>query len=138
MTRTRCALIALCLSLAAAVAGFFYGQHQGVLAESAKRDGKAVADLTNLITSQKGLITQANKASRDIRAAAALRLQADAKYSQEFKDALASSADSRDGCVFPADVMRKLAAGRDRAAQAAASGIEGAVPPARAGPTGER
>ncbi len=138
MTRTRCALIAVCLSLAAAVAGFFYGQHQGVLAESAKRDGKAVADLTNLIASQKVLITEANKASRDIRLAAAARLQADAKKSQEFKDALASSADSRDGCVFPADVMRKLAASRDRSAQAAASGIEGAVPPARAGPAAER
>ena len=138
MTRTRCALIALCLSLAAAVAGFFYGQHQGVLAESAKRDGKAVADLTNLITSHQGLIDQANKASRGIRTAVAVRLQADAKYSQEFKDALASSADSRDGCVFPVDVMRRLAASRDRSAQAAASGIEGAVPPARAGPAAER
>ena len=66
------------------------------------------------------------------------RLLADAKSSKGFKDALASSADSRDGCVFPADVMRKLAASRDRAAQAAASGIEGVVPPARAGPAGER
>ena len=138
MTRTRCALIAVVLSLAAAVAGFFYGQHQGVLAESAKRDGKAVADLTNLITSHQGLVTQADKASRNIRAATAARLLADARSSKEFKDALASSADSRDGCVFPADVMRKLAAGRDRAAQAAASGIEGAVPPTRAGPTAER
>jgi len=138
MTRTRCALIAVVLSLGAAVAGFFYGQHQGALAESAKRDGKAVADLTSLITSHQGLITQADKASRNIRAATAARLLADARSSKEFKDALASSADSRDGCVFPADVMRKLAAGRDRAAQAAASGIEGAVPPARAGPAGER
>ena len=138
MSRTKCALIALCLSLAAAVAGFFYGQHQGVLAESAKRDGKAVTELTDLITSHQGLITQANNASRSIRAALAARLLAVAQSSKEFKDALASSADSRDGCVFPADVMRKLAASRDRAAHAAASGIEGVVPPARAGPTVER
>ena len=136
MSRTKCALIALCLSLAAAVAGFFYGQHQGVLAESAKRDGKVVADLANLITSHQGLITQANNASRSIRTAMAARLLADAQSSKEFKDALASSADSRDGCVFPADVMRQLAAARDRAAKAAASGIAGGVPAAAPGSTG--
>ena len=136
MSRTKCALIALCLSLAAAVAGFFYGQHQGVLAESAKRDGKVVADLANLITSHQGLITQANNASRNIRTAMAARLLADAQSSKEFKDALASSADSRDGCVFPADVMRQLAAARDRAAKAAASGIAGGVPAAAPGSTG--
>ena len=35
MSAAKVALIALVLCLAAAVAGFFYGKHQGALAESA-------------------------------------------------------------------------------------------------------
>ena len=45
MSAAKVALIALVLCLAAAVAGFFYGRHQGVLAESAKRDATAVQGL---------------------------------------------------------------------------------------------
>ena len=136
MSAAKVALIALVLCLAAAVAGFFYGKHQGALAESAKRDGKAVADLTQLITSHQGLIGQANRASLALRAVVAARLEADNKFLQEFKDALKPTADSRAGCVFPPDVMRQLTAARDRAAKAAASGIAGGVPAAAPGSTG--
>ena len=137
MSAAKVALIALVLCLAAAVAGFFYGKHQGALAESAKRDGKAVAQLQQLITSHQGLIGQANRASLALRALAAARLEADNKFSQEFKDALKPTAASRAGCVFPADVMRQLTAARDRAAKAAASGIAGGVPAAAPGPSGD-
>ena len=137
MSAAKVALIALVLCLAAAVAGFFYGKHQGALAESAKRDGKAVADLTQLITSHQGLIGQANRASLALRAVVAARLEADNKFLQEFKDALKPTADSRAGCVFPPDVMRQLAAARDRAAKAAASGVAGGVPAAAPGPSGD-
>ena len=137
MSAAKVALIALVLCLAAAVAGFFYGKHQGALAESAKRDGKAVADLTQLITSHQGLIGQANRASLALRAVVAARLEADNKFLQEFKDALKPTADSRAGCVFPPDVMRQLNAARDRAAKAAASGIAGGVPAAAPGPSGD-
>ena len=137
MSAAKVALIALVLCLAAAVAGFFYGKHQGALAESAKRDGKAVADLTQLITSHQGLIGQANRASLALRAVVAARLEADNKFLQEFKDALKPTADSRAGCVFPPDVMRQLNAARDRAAKAAASGIAGGVPAAAPGSTGD-
>ena len=136
MSAAKVALIALVLCLAAAVAGFFYGKHQGALAESAKRDGKAVADLTQLITSHQGLIGQANRASLALRAVVAARLEADNKFLQEFKDALKPTADSRAGCVFPPDVMRQLTAARDRAAKAAASGVAGGVPAAAPGSTG--
>ena len=136
MSAAKVALIALVVCLAAAVGGFFYGKHQGALAESAKRDGKAVADLTQLITSHQGLIGQANRASLALRAVVAARLEADNKFLQEFKDALKPTADSRAGCVFPPDVMRQLAAARDRAAKAAASGIAGGVPAAAPGSTG--
>ena len=137
MSAAKVALIALVLCLAAAVAGFFYGKHQGALAESAKRDGKAVADLTQLITSHQGLIGQANRASLALRAVVAARLEADNKFLQEFKDALKPTADSRAGCVFPPDVMRQLAAARDRAAKAAASGVAGGVPAAAPSSTGD-
>ena len=137
MSAAKVALIALVVCLAAAVGGFFYGKHQGALAESAKRDGKAVADLTQLITSHQGLIGQANRASLALRAVVAARLEADNKFLQEFKDALKPTADSRAGCVFPPDVMRQLAAARDRAAKAAASGIAGGVPAAAPGSTGD-
>ena len=137
MSAAKVALIALVLCLAAAVAGFFYGKHQGALAESAKRDGKAVADLTQLITSHQGLIGQGNRASLALRAVVAARLEADNKFLQEFKDALKPTADSRAGCVFPPDVMRQLTAARDRAAKAAASGIAGSVPAAAPGSTGD-
>ena len=137
MSAAKVALIALVLCLAAAVAGFFYGKYQGALAESAKRDGKAVADLTQLITSHQGLIGQANRASLALRAVVAARLEADNKFLQEFKDALKPTADSRAGCVFPPDVMRQLTAARDRAAKAAASGIAGSVPAAAPGSTGD-
>ena len=137
MSAAKVALIALVLCLAAAVAGFFYGKHQGALAESAKRDGKAVADLTQLITSHQGLIGQANRASLALRAVVAARLEADNKFLQEFKDALKPTADSRAGCVFPPDVMRQLTAARDRAAKAAASGVAGGMPAAAPGSTGD-
>ena len=137
MSAAKVALIALVVCLAAAVGGFFYGKHQGALAESAKRDGKAVADLTQLITSHQGLIGQANRASLALRAVVAARLEADNKFLQEFKDALKPTADSRAGCVFPPDVMRQLTAARDRAAKAAASGIAGGVPAAAPGPSGD-
>lgn len=137
MSRTKVALIALVLGLAAAVAGFFYGKHQGALAESAKRDGKAVAQLQQLITSHQGLVGQSNRASLALRAGVAARLAADDKFSQEFKDALAPTADSRAGCAFPPDVMRQLNAARDRAAKAASSGIAGGVPAAAPGSTGD-
>ena len=129
---TTSALIALIVGVAASAGGYAYGMRQGAVAESARRDGKAVADLTKLITSHQSLIDQANAASRRMRGALARRAAADTQTTQEFKDALAATADSRAGCVFPADVMRQLAAARERAAQAAAGGIQGALPSAPA------
>ena len=135
MSRISIALLALVVGLAAAVGGYFYGHRQGVVAESAKRDGKAVTDLTNMITSHQNLIDQANAASRNMRRSLASRAEADTQSTQELKNALAATADSRTGCVFPAGVMRQLSAARDRAAQAAASGIQGAMPSAPASAT---
>ena len=130
MSAAKVALIALVLCLAAAVAGFFYGRHQGVLAESAKRDATAVQGLTHLIDAHKGLIAQSAVASAGMRRALGARANADAQTTKDFQDALKATADSRAGCVFGPDVMRQLGTARDRAAEASASGIRGELPSA--------
>ena len=135
MSRTQIALLALVLSLAAAIGGFFYGLHQGVVDESARRDGKAVQDLTSLINAHMGLIGQSKAASADMRRALGARVSADAITTRDLQDALKATADSRAGCVFDAGVMRQLGTARDRAAQAATSGIRGALPAASGGAT---
>ena len=96
--------------------------------ERADQDKQTVKDLTGLIDSHKGLIAQANTASQGMRAALSLRATHDAQTTKEFQDALLATADSRAGCVFSADVMRGLEGARTRAAQAAAGGIQGALP----------
>jgi hypothetical protein len=128
MSRVSIALLALVIGLAGAVGGFFYGHHTGEVAEAAKRDGQAVKDLTGLIDSHKDLIKTAGAASKAMRGAIAQRAAQDAQTTKEFKDALTVTADSRAGCVFPDDVMRQLAAARERAAEAAAFGVRGAMP----------
>jgi len=128
MSRAMLALAALTACLAGTVGGYWYGHDQGVLAESARRDGRAVKDLGALIESHKGLIRQAAAASKAMRTAVARRAAQDAQSTQEIRDALTATAASRDGCVFPAGVMRQLADARERAAQAAAGGVRGALP----------
>ena len=132
MSRVTLALLALVIGLAGAVGGFFYGHHAGTVAESATRDGQAVKDLTSLIDSHKSLVKAAGAASKAMRGAIAQRAAQDAQTTQEFKDALTPTVDSRAGCVFPDGVMRQLAAARDRAAEAAAVGVRGAMPAASA------
>ncbi len=68
-----------------------------------------------------------------MRQALASREQLDTATTQEFKNALNATADSRAGCVFSADVMRQLATANERAAQAAASGVHHTMPGASAG-----
>jgi len=138
MSRATLALLAMATGLAGAVGGFFYGQHTGEVAESAKRDGQAVKDLTELIDAHKGLIKQAGAASKAMRSAIGQRAAQDAQTTQEFKDALKATAGDRAGCVFPAGVMRQLADAQARAAQAAAGGIRSAVPRAPASAPAKR
>ena len=132
MSRSGIALIALLVALASALAGFVYGTQQGVAKQTAKQDQQAVKNLSSLINSHQALITQAATASKDMRAALSLRAAQDAQTNKDFKNALNATADSRAGCVFPADVMRQLAAASERAAQAATGGIHRPVPGASA------
>ncbi len=130
MSRSTVALIALAVGLAGTAGGYVYGIDQGAVQESAKRDSKAVADLTGLIDSHQQLISQSKAASAGMRKALGARAAADAVTTKDFQDALKATAGSRAGCVFDDGVMRQLAIARERSAKAAASGIRGALPSA--------
>lgn len=128
MSRSEIALIALLVALAAGLAGLVYGMQLGAATEVARQDKQAVKALSALIDSHKTLIGEAATASKNMRAALSLRATQDAQTNKDFKNALAATADSRAGCVFPAGVMRQLAAASERAGQAAAGGIHHPLP----------
>ncbi|MDR2155917.1 MAG: hypothetical protein LBE78_12995 [Burkholderiaceae bacterium] len=115
-------------ALVSAAGGYAVGQADGLAKQQARQDAQAVADLSGIIGSHTALIEQANAASTAMRQTMSLREAADRKTSQEIRHALASTAASRVGCSFPADVMRQLQAARERAAEAAAGGIRRALP----------
>lgn len=134
MSRTTLALIALVAGLAGALGGYFYGHSQGVTAEAAKRDGQAVEQLTGLIGSHQALIKQAAATSVALRQAQAALAAQDTRFSQEFRNALKTTAGDRAGCRFDDGIVRQLGAARDRAAAAAAGGSAAVVPGAAAVP----
>ncbi|MBX9935044.1 MAG: DUF2570 domain-containing protein [Burkholderiaceae bacterium] len=138
MSRTALALVCLLTALAALTAGYWRGHRDGQAATVARQDAQTVQDLSAQLTAHADLIEQSGAASRRLRQAMAQREQADQKTTKELRNALSKTADSRTGCVFPADVMRSLANAQTRAAQAAASGIGRALPTTNTGPTGQR
>lgn len=134
-------LFAVVLSLGAAL-GWSYGHSTGLTSghadglkqgraeQQAQANAQALADMGQMLESHKSLVAAAGQASKAMRAALAQRAAHDAQTTKEFQHALASTAASRAGCVFPADVMRQLSEARDRAAQAATSGVRSALPDA--------
>jgi len=121
-------LAALATAVGIVTGSYFYGHATGVEQQARKQNTQTVADLTGLIASHNDLINKAATASRALRAAAANRSLNDAKTTKDIRNALASSASSRGGCVFSDDVMQQLATARDRAAKAAAGGVDRSVP----------
>lgn len=87
-----------------------------------------LASLQAVIASTQGLTQAAHAASQQLGQTIDARQIADAKTTREIRDALATTASSRAGCVFDAGVMQQLAAARDRAAAAASGGLRGAMP----------
>lgn len=94
--------------------------------QQARLDG-----LTALIDSTTQLTHDAHNASKRLEKTISDRQQADAKATKEIRDALAETASSRTGCVFDDRVMRQLGDARERAAQAAASGLGSQLPATR-------
>lgn len=132
-------LFAVVLSLGAAL-GWSYGHSTGLASghsdglkqgraeQQAQANAQALADMSQMLESHKSLVAAAGQASKAMRTALAQRAAHDAQTTKEFQHALASTAASRAGCVFPADVMQQLTQARDRAALAATSGVRSALP----------
>ena len=117
-------------------AGYLYGRHEGSQLERARIDAQSVRELTDLIESHKGLIAESAAAGKGMRQALVSRRAQDQAATKELRNVLAETADRRVDCVFEPRVMRELEAARERAAQAAAGGVLGAVP-ATGGQPGE-
>ena len=139
MSNTATALVGgLLLAVAAGIGGYGYGLDQGKALEKGRQDADSLKTITNQIAAHGDLVKQSGVASRNLRLAVAAREKVNDTTSKELGDALTTTADSRVGCVFPAGVMRHLSEARDRAAEAAASGVLGPVPAAPASAARER
>ena len=106
------------------------GYEKGLAAGQAECQQQTIDELTVLITSSQYLVSKAHDVSQQLTTSTTARVQADQKSTQELSDALALTADERAQCRFDDDSMRHTAAARDRAAEAAAGGLGGAVPAA--------
>lgn len=131
---TRAKLILLVLSVGALSASHWamwqWGQAKGVSTEAAACATVQIAGLSKALRDIRQAADEANAASLAIGRQISARQQADNKATQELRDALHRTAAERVDCVFDDGVMRALAAARNRANAAAASGVDSAVPAA--------
>ncbi|MGH1447897.1 MAG: hypothetical protein ACRBBM_00530 [Pseudomonadaceae bacterium] len=104
------------------------GHQRGLLEAQLACSGAQTQQLQDLISSTKALAEQAHATSTALNHSIGARQQADANTTKELTDALALTAAERAQCRFDDDSMRHTAAARDRAAEAAAGGLGGAVP----------
>ena len=130
------AIAGLLLAGAAGLGGYAYGLGQGKALERGHQDGQALAAFGQQLEAHADLVKRSGAASRSMRAAVAQLDKANTQTTTEIAHALTTTAFDRADCVFPAGVMRGLAAAQGRAAAAAASGIRGALPGAGAGAPG--
>lgn len=128
------AVAGLLLAIAAGVGGYGYGLDQGKALEKGRQDSKALEAVTEQLSAHADLVKRSSAASRSMRTAMAQLEKANTQTTTEIADALTTTALERADCVFPSDVVRGLQGARDRAAEAAASGIRGALPSTPASP----
>ena len=138
MSTATAALAGLVLAVGTGIAGYGYGIDQGKALEKGRQDGKALETITDQIAAHADLVKRSGAASKGMRAAVAQLEKANTQTTTEIADALTTTAPDRADCVFPSGVMRGLEAARERAAQAAAGGVVGALPGAAASATGQR
>ena len=128
------AVAGLLFAVATGIGGYGYGMYQGKALEKGRQDGKALETITDQINAHADLVKRSGAASKGMRAAVAQLERANTLTTTEIADALTTTAPERADCVFPPDVVRGLQGARDRAAEAAASGIRGALPSPPASP----
>ena len=134
MSTATAALAGFVLAVGTGIAGYVCGIDQGKALEKGRQDGKALETITDQIAAHADLVKRSGAASKGMRAALAQLEKANTQTTTEIADALTTTAPERADCVFPPDVVRGLQGARDRAAEAAASGIRGALPSPSASP----
>lgn len=111
------------------VAGNMYGYNRGTRDQEAKHQAAEIKSLNALIVANKELINESNYASQAMREHLATRLKADEKITKDLQNVLRKTeALRRSVCDFDADSMRLLREARDRASDAATSGIRRTLP----------
>ncbi|MCE7510286.1 hypothetical protein [Alloalcanivorax xenomutans] len=128
MTSWLLAIVAACA--ASGAIGYWQGVERGELNVTAEVDHAAVNRLTGLLDDYTALTADANAASQRLRKATQARAAQDRKTTQELRDALAQQADVCADFRYGVSVMQQLDAAWQRAADAAAGGLDGAVPSA--------
>lgn len=129
------AVVGVCLALPTLLVLGVKGIHRAGYAQG-YADANAACHKTNLAALQvvldnaQELAQNAHAASQALAKSIGERQQADAKSTQELRNALALTASERTACRFDADSLLHLAAARERAATAVAGGIGGAMPAA--------
>lgn len=123
-------LTVLIVGIAAAGGGYWLGLNEGQRDAKAAHDSTQVAELTQIISATDTLIQRANTASADLRAQTTARAEFDSKTTRELRDALIKSAGNRAGCRYDVVSLHLLEEARERANQAAASGVLNAMPAA--------
>lgn len=118
----------LALYLVALVAVYLAGKNHG--ADRALL-GNALAELQaieQIIVRGKRQFDEANETSQHLLEQMQQRTAQDQKTTQELRNVLAQTADSRTDCSIPADVMRYLYEAHAAAAEATTSRLDAAVP----------
>lgn len=122
------------LTLAACLGVVGYAHHSGKelgLAEGKSQCAESKVDqLNELLRNAEQVSADANAASLALNQSIADRITVDQQTTSEIRRALTTTKHLRVDCVLPADVMHQLTAARNRANQAAAGGIDRAVPAA--------
>lgn len=126
MTTWLLALVVACAGSGAL--GYWQGVERGELNVTAEVSESTVNRLTSVLDDYTELTADANAASQQLRAAARQRAEHDRRTTQELQDALAQQADVCADFRYSASVVRQLDAAWARATQAAAGGIDDAVP----------
>lgn len=130
MSKLQEMILVVCI---AAIAGWhFYDKSLAV--DAAYKNGLAVAraesqkqtleDLTAIINNAQVLVEYAGAISGKMQTAIDAREAYDQQTTKEMRNALSRTANTRINCQFDTDVMQQLVTARDRANQAATSGIE--------------
>lgn len=105
-----------------------YGYDKGFSSAESKYQKADIKALEKVITKTESLIGEAERTSLAISKTISDRVKADQKTTQEFHDALSTTAHLRVDCVFDNNVMQQLGETANRADQAATAGFISAVP----------